>query len=180
MSRLDNFDVIEFLKSQEKELRKNDLESVYKHTAPKRAPILTKFFLDHGIDPLEHVRFIPCGYAYGLDSYYNKKIVIPDNIEAIDSAAFFECKAKELYIPSSVTYIRTNAFSFSDLEKIFIDGCPVFGKDVFDWCINIKNIKINCSEDEWFSKNPDLDTDRHLWPKIFEDAVANATITFLK
>ncbi len=173
-------EIIEFLKSQEKELRSNNLSSVYMHTSSKNAPYLTKFFLDKNIDPLKYLTFVPPQYAYNLKEYYNNEIILPKNIEAVDLWAFGDTFATKLYIPSSVYYIREGAFSSANLKEVYIDGCPGIHRKAFFDCFRLKDIKINCTKEEWYKKNPVRSPNRKDWPFVFEDADSNAKITFLK
>lgn len=176
-------EIIEFLKSQEKELKANDLIKIYHRINVKNAPALTKFFLDHGIDPLKYVTMVPRGYADGLQTYYTKRIMLPDNIEGIDVFAFSHTNATELYIPPKVYFIRDNAFSSSKLEKIYIDGAPKIQAKAFSDCKSIQKIKIECTEEEWYKQNPAVSSGRFQfedWPYVFRDAHSDAKLVFLK
>lgn len=173
-------EIIEYLKTQEKELRANKLNLVYRHISSKHAGSITKFFLDNGIDPLKYLTIIPPQYAYNLKEYYDREIIIPDNIEAVDLWAFADTFARKLYIPSSVYYIREFAFSSANLKSIYIDGCPGVSRKAFYDCFNLKDIKINCTEEEWYKKNPDMSPDREDWPFAFEYVDLNAKLEFLK
>ena len=173
-------EIIEYLKTQEKELKENNLIQVYRHISPHSAVFLTKFFLDNGLDPLKYLSIIPVYYADGLGEYYNNEIILPDNIEAIDLYAFANTSATKLQIPSSVYYIRNGAFWSSKLKNIYIDGSPVVGDDAFFDCVNLYNIKINCSEEEWYKQNPHKDSGRENWPAAFKYSRLDARLKFLK
>lgn len=151
--------IIEFIKTQEKELKSNDLIYVYRHCKPTLAPLLTEFFITNGIDPLKYMDMVPYGYAADLDvlmstkNPYRNKIVIPDNIDMIDMYAFYKSFAKELYIPSSMGLIRPHAFAKTDIETITIDGKPHLLEKSFNNNLFLKKVIINCSEDEWNREN---------------------------
>lgn len=176
MNRFGEEKIKKFLKSQEKELKANDLLKVYHHLETINARFLTRFFLDHGVDPLKYLTIVPSDYAYGLQEYYRDKILLPDNVEAIDRWAFGKTLAKELYIPHKVYYIRESAFeNMPNLEKVYIDGCPVVHKDAFYGCHNLKDIEINCTEEEWYKQNKGKE---YTWPIAFRHVSAYANIKF--
>ena len=171
----------DFLKSQEKELKANDLLKVYHRLETTKAVFLTQFFLDHGVDPLKYLSIIPSQYAYGLQKYYDKKIILPNNIEAIDLFSFGQTLAEEVYIPHKVYFIRGGAFeSMPNLERLYIDGCPKIDKDAFYGCFELRDIRINCTEEEWYRQNPDFDVKKVNWPLVFRHASVYANIKFEK
>lgn len=171
-------EIIDYLKTQEKELKANNLEAVYHHISPRDAVYLTKFFLNNGLDPLKYLTHIPAQYAYNIKGYYDDKIILPQNIQSIDLWAFGDTFAKELYIPSEVYYIRKGAFSSKNLKSIYIDGSPVVGEEAFFDCTNVTSIKINCSKKEWYKHNH-KDINKEDWPLAFTDCI-NAKLEFLK
>ena len=81
---------------------------------------LTDALLTAGIDPLEHLDYIPWRYlAYNKQF---KEFHIPDNITSIGTGAFFASSIKTLYIPRSVKVFGEECFSSSNIETILFDG----------------------------------------------------------
>lgn len=81
---------------------------------------LTTALLTAGIDPLEHLDYIPWRYlSFNRDL---KEFHIPENINAIGTGAFFMSSIKTLYVPRSVTLFGEECFSSSKIETIIFDG----------------------------------------------------------
>lgn len=93
-------------------------------------------------------------------------VIMYENIEKIPDYTFYECKSlKEIQLPTSITYIGTNAFAYSGLTTITVprsvktigigafyitplqvvnlnEGLDRIGADAFFRCTNIKEITI--------------------------------------
>ncbi len=86
-----------------------------------------------------------------------KSVVIPDGVEDIQKYAFYNCTGLEsVTIPSSVKYIRENAFSFnskltdssgkyikSSLTTIDLSNVEVIGESAFAYCTKLANINLS-------------------------------------
>ena len=124
-------DLKNFISNYEKELNKNDFDTIYwmNNTVVNRA--VTALLLKSNINPLNYMDHIPANFAAGLNI---EKFVIPDSITGIGYWAFEDCvNLSSIEIPKSVIIIGGNAFH----------NCPKL-KDVYytgseeDW----KKIKI--------------------------------------
>ena len=81
---------------------------------------LTTALLTAGIDPLEHLDYIPWRYlAFNRDI---EEFHIPENITSIGSGAFYMSSIKTLYIPTSVNVFGEYCFSSSNIETIIFEG----------------------------------------------------------
>lgn len=70
---------------------------------------LTRTLLSAGINPINHLKWIPYSYLYGDSSITS--INIPDSIEFIDSEAFADCSALEsVTLGKKVSVIYYGAF----------------------------------------------------------------------
>lgn len=163
--------VIEFLKTQEKELRQNDLNSVYDNIIHFRKPVsqtnITIFLKSKGVEPLKYFKEeIPPYFAYTLDSYKGD-LKISKDIRKIGSFSFCETDIEKLYIPSSVQEIGICAFAGCEkLKEVYIDGCPLFRPDAFRLHKRV-DFKMNCSKKQFdkvnsnqldkYKQNQDLD-----------------------
>ncbi len=86
-----------------------------------------------------------------------KSVVIPEGVEDIKKYAFYNCTGLEsVTIPSSVKYIRENAFSFnsnltdsygykikSSLTSIDLSNVEVIGENAFAYCTGLTSISLN-------------------------------------
>ena len=81
---------------------------------------LTTVLLTAGIDPLEHLDYIPWRYlAFNRDM---EEFHIPENIITIGTGAFFMSSIKTLYVPISVKLFGEECFSSSKIETIIFEG----------------------------------------------------------
>lgn len=73
-----------------------------------------------------------------------KSVTLPKGLQEISGAAFAGCGFTEIVIPSSVNYIRTNAFyECSQLSKVIICGKDtVVEKGAFTGCCSLKTIQM--------------------------------------
>lgn len=150
--------LVEFLKTQKRNLKRNNLNAVYDEAfkstifEPKE---ITEFFFNHNLDPLDYfIDVIPTGYAMHMN-LLSTDLRIKNNITKISGEAFWNCGIEKLYIPSSVKEIGEFAFGQCDqLEEVFIDGCPIFGEDAFIWNPHIKHFRMNCTKKEFERTNP--------------------------
>lgn len=121
----------------------NDLyDLLYKYDVKEDdIPVLTKSFLNIGINPLEHMNEVVESMFYGLDI---DKIKIPSNINVIRSNSFVNCtKLKDLRIEEGVKFIEDNAFANCiSLEEVTIPDSATLDQDAFNGC-NLKTIKMS-------------------------------------
>lgn len=81
---------------------------------------LTTALLTAGIDPLEHLDYIPWRYlSFNRDL---EEFHIPENITTIGTGAFYMSSIKTLYIPRSIEVFGEECFSSSKIETIIFDG----------------------------------------------------------
>lgn len=78
---------------------------------------LTQMFVVAGINPLEYMTSIPVSY---YDTYEGPTPPpIPQTIEEIKAAAFFDSNIKEIVVPGSVKHIHGGAFDYAlELETV--------------------------------------------------------------
>lgn len=113
---------------------------------------LTETLLEAGINPLEHLDYVPEGYLYNNQDIL--KLEIPSNIKRIEQKAFcFNANIRELTIPASVSYIDYNAFcGCTNLSTIYIDSKLMeIEREAFDQCYNLNEIIFRGTIEEWHS-----------------------------
>lgn len=66
---------------------------------------------------------------YGDESIHS--VVLPGTIKEIHSLAFANCSLREIYLPSSLTYIADDAFSGTDLQSVTVGT----GTYAYDWAV---------------------------------------------
>lgn len=74
-----------------------------------------------------------------------RSIALPQNITSIDYSAFEECRNLQevLYMPSTCTYIGSNAFARTGLTKIEIgNGVKTIGGSAFSGCYNLADVTL--------------------------------------
>ena len=158
-------DLIEFLKRDniQQLLYEERLEEVYKEWY--NDSILTKFFIENGINPLEYVNTV---FPYMFKEVDLKHIVIPNSVTSIGKWAFYDCNGLtsvtignsvtsigdyafrdcssliSLRIPDSVTSIRNYAFyGCKNLTSITIpNSVTSIGYGAFIYCSSLKSITI--------------------------------------
>ena len=70
---------------------------------------LTQILLSIGLDPLQHLTFVPDNY---LSESNIKQFVVPSHIDRISTAAFWECRELEkVTLPEGLIFIEDSAFS---------------------------------------------------------------------
>ena len=118
---------------------------------------LTKLLYAAEVDPLQYLDYIPSGFmsgtfdkqpevidlsylprikhieseafAYNLDL---KEIILPPNLETIDSTAFLASGLKKIVIPKSVKAIGDVAFmDCKNLSEVVIEGKPTINLNAF-------------------------------------------------
>lgn len=81
---------------------------------------LTQVLLQAGIDPLEHLDYIPAGY-FG-EWYRNSYYQIPDHIKSIGSHAFDNSSITKLFVPKSVVVFGDECFTGSHIQRLIYEG----------------------------------------------------------
>lgn len=96
--------------------------------------VMTAILLDSGINPLQYLSYVPEYYGTGLfkgkllipnhikvigenafTSGDIETLIIPEGVLVIEERAFAHCPyLKEIYLPSSITTIKKQAFAFDD------------------------------------------------------------------
>lgn len=102
--------------------------------------MMTKFFYEANIDPLEYIIQIPSYYLF--ETHYNEEIIIPDHITKINDCAFTGCDFSKIIIPESVEYIGAGVFQNCHWLNIFIlnKGIKAIGPDAFARCKRLNRI----------------------------------------
>ncbi len=101
---------------------------------------LTDALLTAGIDPLEHLDYIP--YRYLSFSTRFKEFHVPEHIQTIGTAAFFSSSVETLYISNSLKVFGEECFSSSKIKTIIFDGTKQEFMFVDDHGASSKPIKV--------------------------------------
>lgn len=109
---------------------------------------LTTIYLSKNLKEIEGQAFDNCT---GLRS-----IALPESLTTIGYEAFYKTRISEVTVPASVTKLDWSAFSWNDdLLTATIKGAPQLGSGVFQYCTNLKSVKLNDAiteiPDEMFS-----------------------------
>ena len=119
-------------------LADEDLDGIYdQYMLPK---VLTKFFLDNGIDPLQYVTVVHQSMFMSLDI---EKLDVPPRIRSIRYQAFKNChKLETVNMPEGVIGIDTYAFfDCSNLKHIVMsEDLEEISNMAFSGCTNIQSI----------------------------------------
>ena len=119
------FDVAYFIKENKDLIDANAWDQVYDNALfnldSDSTGELGKALLDAGIDPLNHLDYIP---DYFLSSTNIKSFSIPNTIHLLSEGCFSYCEQLEsITIPTSVTQIAQFAFyCCSNLQNIRVEG----------------------------------------------------------
>lgn len=112
--------------------------------------LITSILYASGIDPLEYLKEIPCGYLCGspITGMFN----IPYHIEGIHSRAFQNSALKDIAILSDKV-LSLHAFTFSgcsNLEKIYIPPTVTnIARYTFENCPRLKSINYQGTVKQW-------------------------------
>ena len=99
-----------------------------------------------GVTNIEDSTFFMC--------YDLRNVTIPDTVKTIGNGAFSHCELISITIPSSVESIGHNAFYGNPLTEVIIsEGVKSIGSSAFEWCADLKSVKIPNSVTEigWFA-----------------------------
>lgn len=132
--------VTDFLQKSEIQelLADEDLDGIYdKYMIPR---VLTKFFLDNAIDPLQYVNAIHQSMFMSLDI---EKLDIPPRIRSIRYQAFKNChKLETVNMPEGVVGIDTYAFfdCYNLKHIVMSEDLEEISSMAFSGCGNIQSI----------------------------------------
>lgn len=135
--------VDEFIEKYIEQIDKNDWANIYNKAIDELdiyTSELTLTLLEAGINPLDHLDYIPSRYLHSSDIKY---FDIPNHIKTIDSAAFAQSNLEgKFIIPNSVENINYRAFrSCINLEEVhFLDTVLQIESEAFLDCKNLKRI----------------------------------------
>ena len=99
-----------------------------------------------GVTNIENSAFLMC--------YELRNVTIPDTVKTIGHSAFSSCDLISITIPSSVESIGNNAFYGNPLTEVIIsEGVKSIGASAFEWCEDLKSVKIPNSVTEigWYA-----------------------------
>lgn len=97
---------------------------------------LTTIYLSKNLKEIEGQAFDNCT---GLRS-----IALPESLTTIGYEAFYKTRISEVTVPASVTKLDWSAFSWNDdLLTATIKGAPQLGSGMFQYCTNLKSVKLN-------------------------------------
>lgn len=148
-----------YIRSKKHLLEKKDLETLYSECIYRNRYEVTQLFLDMGINPLDYMAEVPAGYARTLDI---TDIAIPNNIEIIESNAFFGCSnLTNIEMHDNVTSIGYSAFeNCTSLTSVTIPTSVIgIGAQSFWNCIRLTNITYMGSKEGWEHIYKDADWD---------------------
>lgn len=130
----------EFLRSQEKELRKNDFVAVYNNCPEFLKGKVSDFLLHNGIDIFKYLDHVPSNCFAGSCIV---NITLPDTVKKIKELGFHKAEQlKTIFIPGSVKEIESAAFyDCTRLDAVFTHhGVETLGENVFAFCKNLTTV----------------------------------------
>ena len=139
---------------------KESWETVYSKLSDEQRGELTQVMLEIGIDPAEKLGYIPTFYLFHSPI---KTYKIPDNVESIRDAAFFNCLSlTSIEIPDSVTSIGSSAFYYCTSLTSIVLGNSVesIGSHAFFYCDSLTEIKYLGTKKDAITK---LNVQKKLW-----------------
>ena len=121
------------------ELYKLLYEHFYSTTKLEVVGQVTQMLYDIDEDPLKYMQTIPTYYLFGTNIH---KFDIPDNIYAIDYAAFSKSSLRSIAIPNTIENLDISIFSYcEELKKVHIgSGIESISENCFFSCINLEDI----------------------------------------
>lgn len=131
------------------EINNYQFENVYLDLTDtlKDVHLFTRAMLKIGVDPAEHLGYIPNNYLSDSESTL-KSYNIPNNVTSIGEYAFYNCSGlTSITIPDSVTSIGWGAFGrCPKIKSITIPNSVTYIEDeAFSKCIGLKSITIGNS-----------------------------------
>lgn len=145
---------------------------------------LSELLIECDVNPLEHLLTVPTAYLANSDLIDH--IVIPDNIEVVERAAFLgsELKSVTFNDTSKCTVITNYAFDYCEyLETVILPpSCTTIGNNAFAYCGRLKSIVIPSTasnmfiHDLAFTATPDVKI--YCKPGYVEDYCINNNIEY--
>lgn len=121
-----------------------DIEKLYELIANESPDTISNFgsiLKSLDINPLDKLERVPHWYQYNNQNIYGE--VIPDNIKAIGSNAYDNCKELKQIDLGKIDFISSYAFMNSGLEKIHIPAtCMQISMSAFMNCSDLQEIII--------------------------------------
>ena len=120
-------------------------------THEQLVPLLTEALLTCGINPLDHLEYVPEYYMYDTDKL--KTLSLREGIKSIGVGAFGEISSLNFVrLPASCKHVAAYAFANCyNLKKVIID-CPdtQFNNSAFYGATEITEIFYRGSKDQWY------------------------------
>lgn len=142
-------------------IENNEFEKIYQlHDTFDRAEF-TQIMLSVGINPLEYMSYVPENYLNGSKI---TSIELPNNIEKIEPAAFYQCselsdvklpnglthisygafaecpKLENITLPPSLLYIKSDAFAESGLKHVILPDNVHISQHAFEECKQLETV----------------------------------------
>lgn len=116
-----------------------------------RTQDLTVALLQAGINPLDHLTFVPPEYMFKCPISVAPTVVIPKEIKTILPKAFEETDIQFITVPEGVTTISSRAFAWcQNMETIELPSTiRHLHRGIFIGCFSLKTIKYNGTIEEW-------------------------------
>jgi hypothetical protein len=159
-------DTKQFIENHIEWIENNEFEKIYSNDSLEAVDRseLTQILLSIGLDPLQHLTFVPANY---LSESNIKQFVVPSHIDRISSAAFWECrelekvtlpeglifiedsafaechKLAQISLPSTLEYIYEDAFAETALKHVIIpDNVAKVSRYCFEECKQLETVKL--------------------------------------
>lgn len=133
----------EFIETHADLIEKEDWRGLYAQLRNYLAVIrLYDILKSAEIDLLKEYHFCPNGYAAHCESLPSN-LSIPEGVESIGNAAFFQTAIEKVHLPTTLKNIGTGAFSHcEDLVEINIPAAiETIGMNSFRGCNSLKEVK---------------------------------------
>lgn len=134
-------DVKQFIERNIEAIEENDFEWLYNEAIMDDiyASDLTEVLYTAGIDPLEHMHYVPERFAAGLTE--PAEYVIPEGIKEFKSFAFKDNDLHKINLSSTICSLGKAAFAFcKNLTQIDTKNVDIIGEDCFIGCRNLNTL----------------------------------------
>ena len=137
------------------EIDANDFGPIYDDMWEKEIPMeyistLTEQFWEAGIEPLEHMNYVPeCYAAFLID--VPKEMIVPRNCLDIFSNAYCYCYMEDIVLEEGVGSIRAKAFAHcNNLSTLILpNSIKYIHNSAFYSCENISYVEYNGTVEEF-------------------------------
>ena len=138
----------EFVQNHKENFKLQDYRGIYEDALiafkddKKQIGKLTDICYNSGINPLQHLLYIPSYFMYG--SSYDKVFYVPKNIQVINEFAFSMCKLSGVIMYDGVYIIQNNSFTHChNLTEVQLSNTiQRIEKGAFEHCREISEIDI--------------------------------------